>query len=375
MQQWCLNVMRLCGKEFRSLFGDWTLMVLIVFAFTAAIYSVANGVKAEVSNASVAIMDGDRSELSYRLRDAILPPFFKPPVEIAREAVDGALNRSEYIFVLDIPPNFEADLVAGRQPKVQLLVDATAMTQAGLGVVYLNQIFTAEVLDFMNLRGITHMMPVQPAVRTLYNPNGESAWFTSVMQIVTNITVLAIILVGAAVIREKEHGTIEHLLVMPVRPSEIAFAKILSNGLVIVVASLLSLWFVIHLGLSVPIQGSLWLFALGCAVYLFSVTALGILLATLAPAMPQFGLLAVPVYVVAYLLSGAATPVESMPEVMQYVVQLLPTTQFVNFTQDIVYRGAGIAVVWKELLAVAVAGVLFLSIALSRFRQMLARAA
>ncbi len=377
MKQWLLNVSRLSVKELRSLFGDVPLMVLIVFAFSVAIYSTAKGVRAEVANASVAIIDGDHSALSRRLRDAIQPPYFKPPVDIDREDVDRALDRGDYIFVIDIPPHFEADVLAGRAPAVALQVDATAMTQAGLGVVYLNEIVLREMLDFFNARGIEAQLPTRSVTRVLFNPNNQGHWFTGVMQIVTNVTVLAIILVGAAVIREREHGTIEHLLVMPVRPSEIAMAKIAANGGVILLAVMLSLWFVVHMVLAVPLAEplaqSLGLVFLGTALYLFAVTALGILLATLASSMPQFGLLAAPVYVVLYLLSGAATPVESMPRHIQSIVQFSPTTQFVKFTQAVIYRGAGLDIVWPQLLAVSAAGALFLFVALTRFRSMLAK--
>ena len=377
MKQWWRNVARLSMKELRSLFGDVPLMALILFAFSVAIYTTAKGVKAEVANASVAVIDSDHSTLSRRLRDAIRPPYFKPPVDIDRERVDAALDRGDYIFVLDIPPHFEADVLAGRSPTIALQVDATAMTQAGLGVVYLNEITLRELLDFLNARGIEAQLPTRSVTRVFYNPNNQSHWYMGVMQIVTNVTVLAIILVGAAVIREREHGTIEHLLVMPVRPSEIALAKILANGGVVLAAVMLSLWFIVHLGLGVPIAEPLWrsllLIFVGTGLYLFAVTALGILLATLASSMPQFGLLAAPVYVVLYLLSGAATPIESMPDWIQRIVQFSPTTQFVKLTQAVVYRGAGPEVIWPQLLMVSGAGALFLFIALTRFRSMLAR--
>ncbi|CAM2139745.1 MULTISPECIES: ABC transporter permease [Paraburkholderia] len=373
MLQWFRNVARLAHKEIFSLFGDATLMALIAFAFTFAVYSVAKGIKAEVSNASVAIVDADHSELSRQLRAAIQPPYFRPPVDVELRDIDAALDRGTYIFAIEIPPRFEADVLAGRAPSVQVLVDATAMTQAGLGTAYLQQIFVAETLAFLHARNAQAQLPAQAVVHVLFNPNTESYWFTSSMQIVVNITVLSIILVGAAVIREREHGTIEHLLVMPVRASEIAVAKILANGLVIFVVSLLSLVLVVNLWLRVPLEGSLGLFALSTALYLFSVTALGMWLATLAPAMPQFGLLAVPTYAVAYLLSGAATPVQSMPVAMQPFVKLLPTTQFVSLTQAILFRGAGLDIVWPQLAGVSAAGALFLLLALARFRSMLAQ--
>ncbi|TDX61801.1 ABC-2 type transport system permease protein [Methylosinus sp. sav-2] len=373
MGRWLVNVALLSGKELRSLLQDVTLMALIVFAFTAAVHLMSEGVKAEVSHASVAIMDGDHSELSRRLRDAILPPYFIAPEEIAREDVVAAMNQSRYIFVIEIPPRFEADVLAGRRPVVQVLVDATAMTQAGLGAGYLNEIFVVETQKFLGAKSIESSLPIRVISRIEFNPNTDSFWFTSVMQIVVNLTVLSIILVGAAVIREREHGTIEHLLVMPVRASEIAIAKIMTNGLVILAATMLSLWLVVQKWLGVPIAGSVGLFAFGALLYLFSVTSLGMWLATLAPTMPQFGLLSVPVYAIAYLLSGAATPVESMPEAVQAIVRFAPTTQFVSMTQAVLYRSAGLDTVWPQIAVVIASGAMFLSLALSRFRSMLAR--
>jgi len=373
MARWLLNVALLSGKELRSLMRDVTLIALIVFAFTLAIYTVAKGVKAEVSNASIAILDGDHSELSRDLRQAIRPPYFRTPVDITRAEVARGLDQGKYIFVLEIPPRFEADVLAGRAPSLQLLVDATAMTQAGLGTSDLLEILQTQVLDFLHLSGIASSLSNRLVLRLQYNPNGESSWFTSVMQVVTDITVLAIILVGAAVIRERERGTIEHLLVMPVRASEIAIAKIIANGLVILLAGLLSVWLVAGRGLGVPLAGSASLFTFGTFLYLFSVTSLGMWLATLAPSMPQFGLLAVPVYAISYLLSGAATPVQSMPAALQAIVPFMPTTQFVAFSQAILYRGAGLSAVWPQLAGICVSGGLFLALALARFRLMLER--
>ena len=176
MTRWILNVALLSGKELRSVMKDVTLMALILFAFTVAIQLVANGVRAEVMNASVAIMDEDHSELSRRLRDAIQQPYFKPPEDIERSAIDPAMNSGKYIFVIEIPPRFEADTLAGRSPSVQILVDATAMTQAGLGAAYFQQIFAQETLDFLHARGLLEALPVQVESRMHFNPNAQSAW-------------------------------------------------------------------------------------------------------------------------------------------------------------------------------------------------------
>jgi ABC-2 type transport system permease protein len=180
---------------------------------------------------------------------------------------------------------------------------------------------------------------------------------------------LVALLLGAALIREREHGTIEHLLVMPLTPTEILLAKVWANGLVIVVATSLSLRLVVQWWLELPIVGSISLFLAGVVIYLFSVTSLGIFLATLARSMPQFALLALPVFIVMNLLSGGTTPIESMPQILQMVMQFLPSTHFVSFAQAILYRGAGFDIVWPEFVATAAIGAVFFGGALARFRK------
>ncbi len=150
--------------------------------------------------------------------------------------------------------------------------------------------------------------PVDLELRVRFNPTLEKVWFGSVMQIINNVTMLSIILTGAALIREREHGTLEHLLVMPVTPTEIMLAKIWSMGVVVLFAAAFSLTFVIQGALKVPIEGSVMLFLLGAALHLFATTSLGIFIATLARNMPQFGMLMILLLLPLQMLSGGSTP-------------------------------------------------------------------
>lgn len=368
------NVWRLGVKELSSLRRDPVLVLLIVYAFSLGVYSVAAGAQTEVSNAAVAIVDEDASALSRRLAAALLPPRFQRPELIRMDAVDRAMDEGRYTFVLDIPPGFEADLLAGRNPAIQLLVDATAVTQAGIGAQYISRIIDDEIQAALRHQGRPGG-PIELVVRARFNPNLDSVRFTSVMEVINNVTILSVILVGAAVLRERERGTLEHLLSMPVRPVEIILAKVWANGAVILVASLLSLLLVVRAGLGVPMAGSLGLFALGLTVYLFSIMALGIALTTLVRSMAQFGLLAIPVFIIMTLLSGSSTPLDAMPRSLQLAMQLSPSTHFVAFAQAVLYRGAGPAIVWPQLaLMAAIGAVLFLA-ALGRFRKVLVEAA
>jgi ABC-2 type transport system permease protein len=363
------NIYRLGVKEIFSLRRDLVMVGLIVYAFTYAVYAPTQHAQTELKNASIAVVDEDRSQLSQRLRDALLQPLFQPPAELAANEIDAAMDSGSYTFVIDIPPKFEADVLAGRQPELQINVDATAMTHAGHGATDLQQIIAREIREFMRGKGAALQEPVSLVVRAKFNPNLNSTWFMGVMQIINMITLLAIMLTGAALIREREHGTLEHLLVMPLTPAEIMIAKVWANGLIIVIAATLSLKVVVQGLLAVPIAGSVPLFVAGTALYLFSVTALGIFLATIARSMPQFGLLALPIFTVMYLLSGGTTPLDSMPRWLQIAMQFSPSTHFVSLAQAILYRSAGFDVVWPSFAAVTAIGVVFFLSALVRFRK------
>jgi ABC-2 type transport system permease protein len=368
------NMFWLGTKELRSFFSDFVLLGLVIYAFSLAVIAQGRSNSQEVHNASIAMVDEDHSQLARRITHAFLPPYFQTPVPITERDIVPLMNVGKYTFVVDIPPNFERDVLARRQPALQVNVDATTMVQAGLGAGYIQQIITNEVADFLSHAEGAPPERVNLAVRIEFNPNITTAWFTSVMAIINNVTMLAIILAGAALIREREHGTMDHLLVMPVTPFEIAMGKVWANGLVITVAVGLSLYVVVRMFLSVPIAGSIPLFMVGVMIYLFFATAIGIFLGTVARSMPQLGLLFMLVYVPMNQLSGSNTPLESMPPWLATAMQASPSTHFVSFAQSILYRGAGIDVVWPEFAIVALIGGGFFGLAILRFRSVAAQA-
>jgi ABC-2 type transport system permease protein len=375
VRRWSANVYHLGLKELASLASDVILLVFTVFWFSFMVYSEATGVETEVRNANLAIVDGDDSVLSRRMRDALLLPQFKPAVLIDRSEVDTEMDRGRFTFVVDIPPRFEADVLRGNQPHVQLNIDATAVSQAGVGAGFIEAILTRETTSFLQGRGVDAEPAVATVVRAFFNPNLESVWFQSITSLIEKVTLVSILLVGAAVIREREHGTVEHLLVMPLRASEIAAAKIWANGLVVLAASAVSLALVVRLVLQVPIQGSVVLFLFGTAVYLFATTSLGLLLATVANTMPQFALLVTLVFINLTMLSGAISPLETMPDLLEALLQISPTVHYVQLAQAVLYRAAGFEIVWPQIVILLGLGSLFVGVSLIRFRAMLARQA
>ncbi|MGJ5050469.1 ABC transporter permease [Bradyrhizobium oligotrophicum] len=368
------NVFWLGTKELRSLFGDAVLIGLVIYSFTVAVISQAQSSSQELHRASIAVVDEDSSELSRRIASVFQLPYFQPPVYISQSEVERLMNNGRFTFVLDIPPNFQRDVLAGRKPSVQVNVDATAMIQAGIGSGYALQIINTEVAWFVARSETSSSSPVNLVTRIAFNPNVTTAWFEGVMGIINSVTMLAIILAGAALVREREHGTMDHLLVMPLSPLEIAMSKIWANALVIAVAVAVALYAVVRWYLRVPIMGSIPLFMVGTVLYLFFATAVGLFLGTIARSMPQLGLLYILVAVPMNLLSGGMTPVESQPEWLATIMKASPSTHFVSFAQSILYRGAGIDVVWPQFVAVAAIGAVVLALTLRRFRAAIAAA-
>ncbi|HKM62968.1 MAG TPA: ABC transporter permease [Acidisphaera sp.] len=370
MREALANIFWLGRKELRSFFKDTVLLAFSLYAFSIAVMAMSQNTAQEVHNASVAVVDEDHSPLSRQIARDFLPYEFRPAEAATRDQIDKRLDTAMDTFVVVIPPHFERDLQSGRQPGVQVNADATAATQAGIGAGYIESILNNEI-------GRVAGVPAQPVTlqpRILYNPNAMSSWFMAVMGIVNNCTMLAIILTGAAVLREREHGTMDHLLVMPLSSTEIVLAKIWANGLVITVAAGLSLTLVVQALLHIPVAGSVPLFLAGVALYLLFATSVGVLLATFARSMPQLGLLYMLVAIPLLTLSGSNTPLESMPVALQYIMEVSPSTHFVSFAQSILYRGAGLGVVWPEFVASVAIALLVLGIALLRFRRMTAQA-
>ncbi|MGE7959252.1 ABC transporter permease [Pseudomonas sp. NPDC089530] len=366
------HILRLGIKELTSLRHDSVLLLFLLYAFTVAIYMPAAGSVIGVHNASVALVDEDHSQLSRQLAEALQPPEFQAPVPLPYDQLDQVLDSGRFTFVINVPANFQSDLLAGRQPSVQVNIDATAMSQAFMGAGYIGRIFQRELLSYGSQATPARQVPAQLTSRALFNTNLQGGWFLAVIQIVNNITILAIVLTGTALLREREHGTLDHLLVLPLTALEIMLAKVWSNMLVVVLCTWLSLEVIVKGVLGVPLAGSLTLFLGVTALYLFASTALGIFLATLARSTPQFGLLSIPVIIPMLLLSGGTTPLDSMPQWLQWVMQGSPSTHFVSLSAAILFRDAGIRVVWPDLLALAAIGLLFFGIALARFRRSLA---
>ena len=362
------NIYQLGCKELWSLWRDPVMLILIIYTFTVAIYTAATAMTDSLNMAPIAIVDEDHSSLSERISSAFYPPYFIPQ-STELNYMDAGMDAGEFTFAVNIPVNFQEDVLAGNEAAIQVNVDATRMSQAMIGAGYIQQIVQSEVSEYVLHSREVSSMPVELEMRARFNPTLDQKWFGSVMEIINNVAMLSIILTGAALIREREHGTVEHLMVMPVTVFEIMMSKVWSMSLVVLLAAFVGLKLVVQLALKVPIEGNSWLFFFGALLTLFATTSMGIYLATMSKSMPQFGLLMMLILIPMEMLSGGMTPRESMPEFLQYFMLIAPTTHFVELAQAILYRNAGLNIVWPSFVWLVGIAMVFFYVAWKRFKD------
>lgn len=364
------NIYQLGVKELLTLYRDKIMLIFIIYSFSLAIYIAANAASMELKNVPIAFVDEDQTALSKRVIDAFYKPRFMTPELISYSAIDKGMDGGIYTFVVVLPSGFEKNLLKSKNQKIQLNIDATNMSQAGIGAGYISQIIMQEVNAFLKIT--PKEPPISLVISYKYNPNLSESWFGSINEVISHIMMFSILLAGAALMREREHGTIEHLLVMPLSPTEIVVSKIVSTSLVILVGVTFALLVVVEGVLQVPLAGSVPLFLVSSLFVLFSTTSIGIFMATLTKSMPQFGMVFILVVLPLLMLSGGITPYESMPIVLQYIMYFSPTSHFIDVAQAILFRGAGIEIIWLDLVAIFFIGLFFFIFALLTFKKNIA---
>jgi ABC-2 type transport system permease protein len=361
------RIYKLTLKELLTLYRDKMMFFFIIYSFSFAIYLAAGAASMELRNVPIAFVDEDRSILSQRVIDAFYKPRFMTPERVTYDQIDTLMDGGVYTFIVILPEDMQKDLSLGNTPQIQLNIDATRMSQAGIGAGYISSIISQEFSRHQKTPSA--QLPIELIPSYKYNPNLEGSWFGSINEVISNLMLLSILLAGAALMREREHGTIEHLLVMPLLSSEILLAKIFSTIVVILTGVAFALFIVVEIALDVPLVGSVSLFLLCGALMLFATSSIGIFMGTITSSMPQFGMMLILVVLPLMMLSGGMTPYESMPLVLQYIMYLSPTTHFVDLSQAILFRGAGLDVVWKSLLAIFFIGIFFFGFALLTFKK------
>lgn len=376
---WLRRLRAMSWKELLQLWRDPVLLFFIVYAFTADIYNAGSGVTLQLNNAAFAVLDTDRSAASRELAARFQPPHFNPVGQLAREGQGlTLLDDGQALFVLDIPAGFERDLARGGTPAVQMQVDASNSVLATLATADAAQIVARYGLESgvarLGLGGggsgsLSGVPVIQNAPRVWFNPNQNDAWFMAISELLNVITVFAILLPAAAMVREKERGTIEQLIVSPLTPFQVMAPKVLAMTLVILLATALALAGILVGVFGVPFRGSLPLFFLATTMYVIALSGLGLYIATMTRNLAQASMLSILVLAPMIFLSGAWTPPEAMPLVARWLMVISPLYYYIDVAYGIILKGAGLDVLWKGFLGIAVLGSVAVGLGLRRFRR------
>lgn len=363
----------LIWKELLQFGRDRALVLLVLWGFTGLIYLDTRAMDIEVKRIPTAIHDLDRTPRSRELSDRFREPFFTRLPDVTSEArVVPLLDSGRAMLVVVIPSGFSRRLAEGARVSVQALVDGTISNGAMVALGYVDEIVRryAEQVS-PPPPGFRHGQAgvVEVRSRVRFNPNLSSDYFVSLSELFSVLTMIAILLPAAAMVREREYGTLEQLLATPLSPAQILLAKILPMTAIAVGGAFVALWLVVQGIFAVPFRGSLGLFLLVTALYVFTTSGLGLALAAMCRTLAETVLLILLVLVPVLFLSGSWTPIEAMPPWMQTLTYLSPLRYFLDLAFGIALKGAGISLLWDRLLGLALLGGGLFAIGALSFRR------
>ncbi len=373
---WLRQLRVMTFKELRQLGRDRALLIYVIYLFTLDIYVAAGAINTELNRAVILVHDADHSMASRELIYRFQPPYFTLAGTVSADQSLQRLDQGDAMMVLDIPERFAETLGRGEKTAtVQLLIDTSKAHSGFLASGYSARIVAdvsqGWVEQKLRRAGLDQgSLPVIENQRRLwYNPTLNEAWYSTIAELLTMTTVACILLPAAALVREKERGTVEQLLVSPLTPFQVMFSKLLAMILVTLAGTAVSLFGIMQPAFAVPIRGSILLFFALTALYAFTTAGLGLVAATFARNSAQAGMLILLIVIPMAILSGIRTPLESMPEWLRYLTNIFPLRHFVDITFGILLRGAGLDVLWKSVLAMALLGSLLFAFGLWRFRR------
>ncbi|TAJ23229.1 MAG: ABC transporter permease [Nitrospirae bacterium] len=373
---WWRRLAVMTRKEMLQLFRDVPIVAFLVYSFTLAVFITGNGIRSQLHNASLLVHDADHSVSSRELIHRFQAPFFRLEGEIA-DPQEGLrwLDRGKAMVFLEIPPRFHEQLMTGEPTAVQLLVDTTNSPQGLSAAGYAAQIverFGQETVQ-ANVGSSEESSQNLPIIvsdhRVWYNQDQNDTWFESISHLLRQITIFAILLPAAALVREKERGTVEQLLVSPLTPFQIMISKVLAMTVVILCATAVSLFGIMQPVFGVPIKGSIVLFFSLTALFVFTTAGMGLAAATLTRNQAQVGMMTLLVVAPMLLLSGLTTPMEVMPAWVRHLMALSPLRYYVEITHGILLKGAGSSTLWDSVLAMALLGGALFGFGMWRFRR------
>jgi ABC-2 type transport system permease protein len=359
-------------KEFIHAFRDKKLRFFLFIPPIIQLFLFGYAVTMDVNNISTAFLDLDRSyesrELQRRFESSGYFTITHTPVSVGE--IRDLLDRGKVICAIQINRGFGKDLNKGVPTEVQVIVDGTYSNTALIAQGYINRIIGKFARDSMRSDIRVSGAAIDLRARSWYNPDLKSRNYFVPGVIATVILIMSLMLTSMAVVREREVGTMEQLMVTPIKPIELMLGKTIPFALVgfvnMLLISLIGVfWF------DVPIRGSLLILFFGTAIYLLSVLGIGLFISTVSKTQQQALMASMLFIMPAILLSGFAFPIESMPEIFQYVTYLNPLRYFLVIIRGVFLKGIGLDILWPQMLMLLLIGCVVMTLSALRFRKRL----
>lgn len=340
------------GKELLSFIRSWQLVLVVLYSFTVEVYIAGSGIEINPRNVAVGYVDDTGGGISQKILARLHGPEFLPPHRFkSQEELSRAIFDKEIIVGIVFDADFEKNLRQGRNAQLNVLLDATAASQAYTTMGYLQSI----LLDIA-----APDLPIDVASHKLFNENADNHTFMALTEMLSIITMLTVILTAVVFVKEKEQGTWDIMLLMPVDPKLIILAKSFSQVLIVMAGIVISLGFIVLGAFQTPLNGSFAAFALLSFFYVCASAGIGLFIAAIARDVMQVAQLSIIVMMPLIFLSGAWTPIYAMHPVLQVVSLASPLRYYIEGTESIFYRGSG----WIDLLpyfggVIAVGGIMY----------------
>jgi len=368
-------ILHIVKKEFLQVVRDRAYLPLLFLAPILQSMLFGYTVATDVKNISTAVFDQDKTQDSRKFIESFSNSgYFHLKYYIQTDSeIDNLLDSGKVKLVINVPNNFSHNLKRSEPVNVQVIVDGTNSNTANIILGYTKEVTqkTSQKIIVQQLRNAQMRVPVVDSrYRAWYNPELRSVNYIVPGIICTVIAIVTTMLTSIAIVREREKGTLEQLMVSPIKPYQLILGKVLPFMMVgfvdaVVVLLVCMFWF------KVTIHGSILLLLILAVLFLSNTLGMGILISTVSRTQQQAMMTTLFLMIPWIILSGFIFPIENMPVVIQIMTYLIPLRYFLIIIRDIVLKGVGLSVFWPQVLTLFVLGVAILSLSISRFHKRL----
>ncbi len=365
----------LMRKEFLQFFRNLPLIIIVLYCMTIDVYS-AGSISMDIHDYPLAVYDLSKTEESRQVIEDLREPFFQITHVLQQEdEIEPIIESGAVAVVVIFPEDFSRKMGAGEPAQMQVLLDGSISNSSELAAGYIANIVARRNIELMMTKwnvtpSAEQVVPqVVSAKRNWYNPNLLDRWNFSLMEFFVDLTLIGILLIATAMVNEKQFGTIEQLMVTPLRTWEIMVAKIVPMVVVLFFASFISIFVILVPVTGIPFQGSVVAFFFVTLLYVTAISGLGLMISTISSNLSDTVLFSILVLVPIMFLSGAFVPMEAMPNWMQTLVHFSPLKYYIDLGVGIFLKGNSLIFMWRELVALTAIGAVSFTVGALRFRK------